>query len=449
MRFDTSDCFNPIGDVLDCTVDRLGGEAPIGVKNGKFLFQVGPHIRFTLRWAEESESPERHIATAPRSSNHTDLGASACPCRNLEIWKMNVRSRIRRQKPQRSGFTLIELLVVISIIAVLASLILPGVQNAREAARRTQCLNNQRNIGTAIQNYASANRGQLPPLTGDFTINFGDGSTSDSRPAPWSVHILPYMEQVGLYDRIQNSNNATPGPNSTNGLATVSIESFVCPNDPNGDAPGGKTYVVNGGYIPTTRWLSGGSSGHSIVRSDGTPRYAWQNFPEPREQMRATAASGVFWRTGVGVDLTGGIRVTLDQVSGNDGLSQTIFMTENLSTRPFDSTTTVGGWISTLTNDIAFGFPVEDDEEVDDPQPIVDALVTSIGHPQGRINQNLEATGGTRPRPSSYHPGVVVVTFGDNSVRTLNQNMDVSVYARLITPNGNRYGQNILSSSDF
>lgn len=92
-----------------------------------------------------------------------------------------------RKSYQRSAFTLIELLVVIAVIAVLVSLLLPAVQQAREAARRSQCSNNLKQIGLAIHNFEGA-RQTLP------------SSRLGPQHATWLVQILPYVEQQPLYD---------------------------------------------------------------------------------------------------------------------------------------------------------------------------------------------------------------------------------------------------------
>ncbi len=98
--------------------------------------------------------------------------------------------RVRSGRARRAGFTLIELLVVIAIIAILAALILPGIQSAREAARRAQCLNNLRNIGTATMNFASGDKGRLPYLTSGViatNTDIGQKTTGDSR----SISLQP------------------------------------------------------------------------------------------------------------------------------------------------------------------------------------------------------------------------------------------------------------------
>ena len=93
-------------------------------------------------------------------------------------------------KRERTGFTLIELLVVIAIIAILMGLILPSVQQAREAARRVQCKNNLKQIGLALHNYLSTNS-VFPP---SLCIGAAKGGT-------WSIHarILPFLDQANAY----------------------------------------------------------------------------------------------------------------------------------------------------------------------------------------------------------------------------------------------------------
>src|SRR5215469_16881841 len=102
----------------------------------------------------------------------------------------------------RRGFTLIELLVVIAIIAVLISLLLPAVQSAREAARRSQCTNNLKQIGLAMANYISSND-LLPPLSVDQSWVTNQQSSPIPMPHQnWSQHarLLPFLEQQAAYN---------------------------------------------------------------------------------------------------------------------------------------------------------------------------------------------------------------------------------------------------------
>jgi prepilin-type N-terminal cleavage/methylation domain-containing protein/prepilin-type processing-associated H-X9-DG protein len=125
----------------------------------------------------------------------------------------------------RRGFTLIELLVVIAIIAILIALLLPAVQQAREAARRTQCKNNMKQLSLALHNYHDAHR-VFPP----GSIGIQD-NTFRSTQLPWHVFILPMIEQTAIYDLFDFSLATAPsGYLQFSPIARNKIPVFLCPS---------------------------------------------------------------------------------------------------------------------------------------------------------------------------------------------------------------------------
>jgi prepilin-type N-terminal cleavage/methylation domain-containing protein len=140
----------------------------------------------------------------------------------------------------RPAFTLIELLVVIAIIAILLALLLPAVQSAREAARRTQCRNNLKQLGIAMHNYHDAFR-SLPPLISSFgsTDAYDPDYATNQDGFSIQARLLPFFEQANLQKLLDFSlpgffgayNNETPNPVFVTAFATP-LEIFLCPSDP-------------------------------------------------------------------------------------------------------------------------------------------------------------------------------------------------------------------------
>jgi prepilin-type N-terminal cleavage/methylation domain-containing protein/prepilin-type processing-associated H-X9-DG protein len=166
----------------------------------------------------------------------------------------------RDSRPQR-GFTLVELLVVIAIIGVLVALLLPSVQAAREAARRSQCSNNLRQFGVATLNYETAKR-KLP--------------AARMLPKGWGVHvkILPYMEQMSLFNIVDFGKAI-----AENDARLQSVGLFLCPSDledrlegsPTADDQEGwgrNTYRANSGS-DTGQMTGSGAPAEQVERNNG------------------------------------------------------------------------------------------------------------------------------------------------------------------------------------
>ena len=140
---------------------------------------------------------------------------------------------MRRYDLAQRGFTLIELLVVIAIIAVLIALLLPAVQQAREAARRSQCKNNLKQLGLALHNYAETH-GCFPAGCLFAAKNPIEAGGSSNR-ATWLAYLLPFVDQAAAYQKLNfktdfNSSNLDSW--DPNRVRSVNVPVFRCPSDP-------------------------------------------------------------------------------------------------------------------------------------------------------------------------------------------------------------------------
>jgi len=393
------------------------------------------------------------------------------------------------RRRRRQGFTLIELLVVISIIGVLVGLLLPAVNAAREAGRRTQCLNNMRNIGLGLVQFSTSKNtfpnsgtyfevpGAATPDQSAIATMFGATPTIASMGWSWVVDILPYLDSTDManaWDKTQPyySTTTTISNQPPNGfISNTAIAILRCPDDisaqPN---QGNLSYVVNGGFALWnasnsatgmgigTSFYAGNPGGNPAV----TPGYVTVSFPQ---------LAGDLQRTGVMFPgTTSGIypwdyKTTPAAIT--DGMSMTYLLAENTLAghsqgTGYVPTLTVTNWACPHPQYVSFiGSPhvcsapgaLSSGGTLTCPYSTAAAANVSGGTEYaGWIQANQRTTGnfdfigngqnltqkGSSPFVSSGHPNGFNAVMCDGSAKFVSSTIDGTVHSKLITPAGSK-----------
>lgn len=368
------------------------------------------------------------------------------------------------KKQLRFGFTLVELLVVISIIGMLAGLLLPAVQAAREAARRAICINNQSQLALACLNYDSTKQ-SIPPMRGSISNTTSPNVTS------WIGFLFPYMEVNQLY---QNLREGTV----TSEQQLIRIKSLICPSADRPEVTSGTHYVCNGGYQNAYANTWGGTFNRAAM-CVAPLTSTWTDRPFDPGKL----ADAVFFDHRAGTN-TGTENVpnncttkcSIDYISSHSGTGSVILLSENERPNTGSLTGTAEGartgatwafWNGTAVDsdgedNVAFCFPIDRKNystlTAINTSP-VSTLVSNDGTDGNYMSYALVPNNSTnakaltplfinqgqgnttdygtyrRARPSSKHPGVVVVAFADRNVRPLNENIDAKLFIWLCQPN--------------
>ncbi len=312
----------------------------------------------------------------------------------------------------RCAFTLIELLVVIAIIAILVGLLLPAVQKVREAAARTQCRNNLKQLGLAAHNYHDS-QGSLPPgwlgtspvLDAYASQPYGPGTTDYGWPGQFVgvlFYLLPYVEQDNLCNQTRAEMpadyfdiNANHGPwwtwNGTWAAAQYRIKTFECPADnPYSNTVGtivsNHLMLVNGGFFQAQCWIIPNEGGTGLGRA---------NYVGVAGQ--AGTVTGYTHFKGV---FTNRSRTTLVQVTAADGTANTLMFGDYLGDADAGSRRMAMSWMGAGAWCTFFGLPTGSS-----PQ-------NSTGSLYGVDNDGIDCFG-------SKHTGIVQFCYADGSVHAL------------------------------
>ena len=354
--------------------------------------------------------------------------------------KRNYR-RIRESSHRnRRGYTPVDVLVILFIIFVLATLMIPGCGRDRDISRRIECLNNLKQIVLATQNFAALHNGQLPQLYASYPLQqTGKSPTFVNR--SWAVALLPELDNAALGRAIDEHDSAVDEFGdpmiSRSEITAPSAAVFQCPLDSNHyQQKGGLSYVANAGYMSAAAWDARGWSHYGGAIDwdrDGKTIAA---------DARIAHATGVFWRPNRPEDqLPINFRMTMEFIAAGDGQTYTIMYAENIQAQNWHR--------ADALQDLAFGLRVS----------VARSGADAIGNAAGvlslasgdrahfgpsLINRNKTARIGTVARPSSNHPGQIMAAFCDGRARAIAEEIDPCVYARMLTPDGERFGQSKL-----
>lgn len=296
-------------------------------------------------------------------------------------------------RPARRGFTLIELLVVIAIIAVLVALLLPAVQQAREAARRTQCKSNLKQWGLGMHNYH------------DTQGAFPFAATTNQRHT-WVASIWPYIDQAPLYNAYNFSLPFYLPPNcvqnAMTGLITTKVPLYYCPSNAGLQIWQADTYWrARGNYV--VNWGNGDSA-----------------------SAQATTLAPFGWVGG-----NTGLPYSPKLSGFTDGTSNTLLMSENVTTTSDANWDGRGEILNDDANAMGFAFST-----VNTPNTTA-ADITFCTAPPGVIpNAPCTAAGNKRIAARSAHVGGVHVLMGDGAVRFVSNNIDLNTWRALGTMQG-------------
>ena len=328
---------------------------------------------------------------------------------------MSVR-RCLPSRPRSRGFTLIELLVVIAIIAILIALLLPAVQQAREAARRTQCRNNLKQIGLALHNYLSTYN-VFPPAMSSGVGNGGQ----------WSVQarILPYVDQGAMYNNINFDLAYAKGVSP----ASDRVPMYLCPSEPNDNVR------LDGGLeiYPISYGFSGGSWEYwneaTGTRGDGA--FCVNSSYRPRDFIDGTSNTLAFAEVKT---YTPYIRDGKNPASTGTAAptSLTTYSDGDLKTGGgFGANSSSGHteWVDGRIHQTGFTTTFGPNAVT----PITDGTITE---PDGDFNSCREAKGCAEPTYAavtarSWHEGVVHVLVMDGSCRSASENINLALWRNL------------------